>query len=89
VIKTIDVGDLWRKPGEEAPAPPPPAKGAKPDPKAAPAKPEALGNPGESALIQLAPEKLGVIAGSPMNGSVAVVDVNSGDVQIVRAPLCP
>jgi hypothetical protein len=90
VIKTIDVGDLWRKPGEEAPAAPPPAKGAKPDPKAAaPAKPEALGNPGESALIQLAPEKLAVIAGSPMNGSVAVVDVNSGDVQIMRAPLCP
>jgi len=87
VIKTIDVGDLWRKPGEEAPPAPPPAKGAKP--AAPPPKPEALGNPGESALIQLAPEKLAVIAGSPMNGSVAVVDVNSGDVQIVRAPLCP
>jgi hypothetical protein len=49
---------------------------------------DALGNPGESALITLAPGKLGVIAGTPANGSVAVLDVNSGDVQIVRAPLC-
>lgn len=51
-------------------------------------KGEALGNPGESAIVALAPGKLGVIAGTPANGSVAVLDVNSGDVQVVHAPLC-
>ena len=84
VLKTIDVSDLWRKPGE---APPPPK-----DPKskaAPPPPPEVLGNPGESALIQLEPGKLAVIAGSPMNGSVAVVDVASGEVKVTHAPLCP
>lgn len=79
VLKTIDVGDLWRKPGEEAPK----------DPKAKSAPPEAMGNPGESALVQLAPGKLAVIAGSPMNGSVAVIDVASGEIKVTRAPLCP
>jgi hypothetical protein len=82
VIKTIDVGELWRKPGEPPPAPP--AKGAKDAPKDEP-----LGNPGESALVQLAPDRLAVIAGSPMNGSVATINVNSGDVYVTRAPLCP
>jgi hypothetical protein len=49
---------------------------------------QALGNPGESALVRLADGKLAVIAGSPANGSVAVVDPASGEVAVVRAPLC-
>ncbi len=51
-------------------------------------KDDAFGNPGESAVISLAPAKLAVIAGTPQNGSVAIVDVNSGEVQVVHAPLC-
>jgi hypothetical protein len=47
-----------------------------------------MGNPGESAIVRLGAGKLGVIAGSPANGSVAVVDTATGDVQVVRAPLC-
>jgi hypothetical protein len=86
VVKTIDVSDLWRKPSD---APPPPPKDAKAGKAAAPAAPDAFGNPGESALVQLEPGKLAVIAGTPMNGSVAVVDVASGEVKVTRAPLCP
>ncbi len=84
VLKVIDVGELWRKPGAAAPAP---AKDAK-KPAAKDAPPEAFGNPGESALVQLAPGKLAVIAGSPMNGSVATIDVKSGEVKVVHAPMC-
>jgi hypothetical protein len=51
-------------------------------------KNDVIGNPGESAIVALAPAKLAVIAGTPANGSVAVLDVNSGDIQVVRAPLC-
>ena len=81
VLKTIDVGDLWRS----ATAAKPDAKAdAKPDAKAD----DAFGNPGESDVISLAPAKLAVIAGTPANGSVAIVDVNSGEVQVVRAPIC-
>ena len=47
-----------------------------------------MGNPGESALVRLGPNKLAVIAGAPATGQVAVVDVESGDVQIVPAPIC-
>lgn len=47
-----------------------------------------MGNPGESAIVRLGAGKLGVIAGTPANGSVAVVDIASGDVHVVRAPLC-
>jgi len=86
VLKTLDLSDLWRKPGEAPPPPPPKDAKVKAQP---PAPPEVLGNPGESALVQLEPGKLAVIAGSPMNGSVAVVDVASGEVKVTRAPLCP
>jgi hypothetical protein len=48
----------------------------------------AMGNPGESAIVRLGAGKLGVIAGTPANGSVAIVDVATGDVRVVRAPLC-
>ena len=73
VLKTIEVVDLWRAPA--APGTPP-------------AKSDALGNPGESALVRLAADKLAVIAGTPANGSVGIVDINSGEVKVVRAPLC-
>jgi hypothetical protein len=48
----------------------------------------AIGNPGESALLRFADGKLAVIAGSPANGSVAVIDVASSEVKVTRAPLC-
>jgi len=47
-----------------------------------------MGNPGESAIVRLDGGRIAVIAGTPANGSVAVVDVTSGEVTIVRAPLC-
>lgn len=47
-----------------------------------------MGNPGESAIVRLGAGKLGVIAGTPANGSVAVIDTATGDVHVVRAPLC-
>lgn len=47
-----------------------------------------IGNPGESALLELSGGKLAVVAGSPANGSVATVDVETGKVDITRAPLC-
>ncbi len=50
---------------------------------------DAIGNPGEHALVKLGDDKLAVIAGTPANGSVAVVDPTNGEVKIVRAPLCP
>lgn len=50
---------------------------------------DAFGNPGESALIKLSATKVGVVAGSPMNGSVAIVDVASGEVTVVHALACP
>ena len=49
---------------------------------------DAFGNPGESAIIKLAAGKLAVIAGTPANGSVAIVDVATGEIKIVRAPIC-
>lgn len=51
-------------------------------------EPAQMGNPGESAIVRLGAGKLGVIAGTPANGSVAIVDVASGSVTVVRAPLC-
>jgi hypothetical protein len=50
--------------------------------------PEALGNPGESALISLGGGKLAIIAGAPANGSVGVVDIATGQVDVTRAPMC-
>ena len=47
-----------------------------------------MGNPGESAIVRLGAGKLGVIAGSPAHGSVAGVDMASGEAHVVRAPLC-
>jgi hypothetical protein len=49
---------------------------------------EALGNPGESALVSLGNGKLAVIAGAPSTGKVAVIDVASGEVTVLKAPVC-
>ena len=49
----------------------------------------AFGNPGESALLKLAGSKVAVIAGSPArHGSVAVVDLATGEVTASRTPRC-
>jgi hypothetical protein len=47
-----------------------------------------MGNPGESALVRIGPGKLAVIAGAPSTGHVALVDVATGEVKIVKATLC-
>jgi hypothetical protein len=47
-----------------------------------------IGNPGESAIVKLDAARLAVIGGTPANGSVAIVDVATGAVKVVRAPLC-
>ena len=44
---------------------------------------DAMGNPGESALVPLGNGKLAVIAGAPSTGKVAVVDIASGEVTLV------
>lgn len=49
---------------------------------------DAMGNPGESALVPLGNGKLAVIAGAPSTGKVAIVDVASGSVTLATAPLC-
>ncbi|MEJ7603418.1 MAG: hypothetical protein WKG01_36360 [Kofleriaceae bacterium] len=48
----------------------------------------AMGNPGESTLVRVATDKLAVIAGAPATGSVAVVNVASGEIEIIPAPPC-
>ncbi len=48
----------------------------------------AFGTPGESSLVRLGNGKVAVIAGSPATGKNAIVDVTTGDVQLVQAPLC-
>ena len=64
-------------------------KVAKPSPaeKAAAGAPP-MGNPGESALVRGADGKLLVITGGPSPGNVAIVDVDSGEAQIVHAKAC-
>jgi hypothetical protein len=47
-----------------------------------------MGNPGESAIVRLGSGKVAVIGGTPANGSVAIVDATSGEVKVVKAPLC-
>ena len=49
---------------------------------------DAMGNPGESAVVSLGGGKLAVIAGAPSTGKVALVDVATGDVTLTTAPLC-
>ena len=47
-----------------------------------------LGNPGESAIVRLGTGKVAVIGGPPATGSVAIVDLASGTVKVVHAPMC-
>jgi hypothetical protein len=49
---------------------------------------DAMGNPGESAVVSLGGGKLAVIAGAPSTGKVALVDVATGDVTLKSAPIC-
>lgn len=47
-----------------------------------------MGNPGESAIVRLGNGKVAVIGGTPANGSVAILDLTSGEVKVVRASMC-
>jgi hypothetical protein len=47
-----------------------------------------MGTPGESALVRLADGRLVIIAGSPATGSLATVDVASGEIKVIAAPAC-
>jgi len=49
---------------------------------------DAMGSPGESAIVSLGNGKVSVIAGSPGTGKLAVVDVTSGEVTLAQAPMC-
>jgi hypothetical protein len=93
LLKTIDVTALWQT-GSDAVASSDagsaaPGSAAAGSDARADAAAGAIGNPGESAIVKLSADKLAVIGGTPANGSVAVIDVGSGEVKIVRAPLCP
>jgi hypothetical protein len=48
----------------------------------------AMGNPGESALLRIGPGKLAVIGGAPATGHVALVDVATGEVKVIKASVC-
>ena len=48
----------------------------------------AMGNPGESALVKVGPGKLAVIGGAPATGQVALVDVATGAVKVIKATVC-
>jgi hypothetical protein len=72
VQKTVDLGPLWR--GDDAPA----EKGDAPT----------MGNPGETALVRGGAGKLLAISGGPTPGSVGIIDVATGEMTIVRAPIC-
>jgi hypothetical protein len=47
-----------------------------------------MGTPGESALVRLSDGRLAIIAGSPATGSVATVNLTSGEIKVVAAPAC-
>jgi hypothetical protein len=47
-----------------------------------------MGNPGESALLRIGPGKLAVIGGAPATGQVALVDVATGEVKVIKASVC-
>jgi hypothetical protein len=47
-----------------------------------------MGNPGESALVRVGPGKLAVIGGAPATGHVALVDVVTGEVKVIKAAVC-
>jgi hypothetical protein len=47
-----------------------------------------MGTPGESALLRLGDGRLVVIAGSPATGSIATIEVSTGDIKVITAPAC-
>ena len=47
-----------------------------------------MGNPGETALVRGGDGKVLVISGSPAPGSIGVIDVATGTVEVIRAPRC-
>ena len=47
-----------------------------------------MGNPGESAIVRLGNGKVAVVGGTPANGTVAIVDLTTGEVKIVAAAMC-
>lgn len=47
-----------------------------------------MGTPGESAIVRLEDGRLVVIGGSPAVGSLALIDVGTGEVTVVPAPIC-
>jgi hypothetical protein len=47
-----------------------------------------MGNPGESAIVRLGNGKVAVVGGTPANGSVAIVDLTTGEVGVMPAPMC-
>lgn len=76
VGKTIQLGPLWTPEGG----------GSKDDDGGGSAP--AMGNPGESALVRGGDNQLLVIAGGPSPGTVGVIDIGTGELKVVRAPLC-
>ena len=97
VVKTIDVTELFRgaqagdaaKDGKDADKSAKDAKDAKVTKAREADARDAIGNPGESTVVRLSAGKLAVIGGTPANGSVAIIDTSSGELKLVRAPLCP
>jgi len=47
-----------------------------------------MGNPGESAVVRLSERTVIVIAGAPAAGSVGIVNIDTGEVTVVRATRC-
>jgi len=47
-----------------------------------------MGTPGESALVRLSDGRIIVIAGSPATGTIAAIDICTGEVTVMPPPLC-
>jgi len=77
VAKTIQLAALWT---------PEDMGDKKPDDDGGSAP--AMGNPGESSLVRGGDNQLLVIAGGPSPGTIGVIDVESGELKVVRAPVC-
>jgi hypothetical protein len=74
ISKTVDLSELWKSS----------ATGAKPNQNAA----QAIGQPGESELLRGGPGQLVVIGGGPHPGSVAVVDLDHSNANVIHASTC-
>ncbi len=47
-----------------------------------------MGNPGESSIVRVSEGQLAVIAGAPATGSVALIDVVTGELRVMPAQVC-